>query len=201
MQSQYFDSLFVRAKNGDYDAYWKLYEEFVRRANIVIKSTIKNTSNYVGITEDFCGMIDDLYFKIIKEFVPEKGSFSAFINSVIRKRLIPAVRKEINLKQMYIADINFDDVDINSIEHIADPHQKPISAEIALKEFKLKIASPNTHKTQEERLKDKILLLEFAGFSYIEMTKLLKVPYSSLRRIAEEVRTDKDLKNIKLDIK
>ena len=201
MRSSEIDSLFQRAKQGDKDAYWTLYQEFVRRANIIINATIKATPKFTGFPEDFCDMIDELFFKTIKEYNFRYGPFSKYLNKALQWRLVTLIRKYIAETQIYRVDIAYDDIDAESIEQLADPNQSNMPTELAFDNFKAKIASPNRHKTLEQRQKDKILLLQYAGYSYKEICKYLKIPYSSLRRIVEDMRTDKDIMSIKLDLK
>ena len=201
MHSSDIDSLFQRAKEGDKDAYWTLYQEFVRRANIIAIGTIKSIPNYNGISDDFCDLIDELFFKTYKEYKPDKGSFSVFINSTLQRRLVGAIKKEIAEMKMYLVNIDYDNFDINCIEQLADPDQKPMPAELAIQNFKQKISSPNKHKTLNERIRDKVLLLQFAGYSNNDICNYLKISYSTLRRLQRKIRADKEINNIKLDLK
>lgn len=195
------DAFFHMASYGDKEAYSQLYKEFVKRANTIINSTIKTYSQFKGIAHDFCDVIDDLFFKAINEFGPEKGSFSSFVDYLLSRRLLPLVKKEVSDIQTYIADIDFDDEEVKTIDLLPDPNQSKMADEIAVKNFKQTIASPNSHKTQAQRTRDKVLLLQYAGYKNTEICKILNITYAQLRRISDKAKKDEDISNIKLDLK
>ena len=201
MSKKDIDSFFHMASHGNKEAFNCLYEEFVRLANNVVKGTIKKASNFRGFSGDFCDLIDDLFFLAINKHEPERGSFSAFANWLFDKRLKDAVLKEIVELQTYSKTYESDDEEVDEIEDYADPDSLPFTDQIALDDFKLKIASPNMHKSVPDRRRDKILTLFYAGYKRTEISKILKLPYSFVRHTIDDVLNDKDFNNIKLDLK
>ena len=201
MHSSDLDVFFHLASQGDKDAYGMLYQKFIERANSVIFTTLRGSSNYKSITEDFCVLIDELFFKAINEYAEEKGLFSSFADWILARRLVPQVKKYINDMQTYVTNIDYEDEDIDCIELLADKDHNSMASDIAMNDFKLKIASRNKHRSREERLKDRILLLQYAGYPNTEICKLLNLTYSTLRRLSRDIKTDEDIANIKLDLK
>lgn len=201
MRNDPINAYFHLASHGEKEAYNSLYKEFVNRANKKIKNTTRANSNFLGFSGDFCDLIDELFFKAINEYGPEKGTFHSFVDFLLSRRLVPEVKKKIYLIQSYTMDIDFDDEDVNSIEYIQDPNHTSLTDDIAVLDFKQMIASPNAHKTREKRLRDKVLLLQYGGYKNKEICEILKITYAQLRRVLEKARGDDDLNNIKLDLK
>ena len=196
------DRYFHMATHGDNEAYKLLYKEFVNRANIVIHNTIKTNSKFTGIPADFCDVIDDLFFQAINEFEQEKKSFSAYVDYLFSHRLVGAVKTEIHRIQSYMTDVDYtDDEEVKSIELLSDPTQPSIQNELVLEDFKQTIASPNKHKPKNKRIRDKVLILQYAGFKNNEICKALKITYPQLRRILMKMEKDEEITNIKLDLK
>lgn len=201
MLKKQIDAYFHLASHGDNEAYKLLYKEFVGRANYVIKQTVKNNSQFRGFSGDFSDLIDELFFEAINGFEPEKKTFSAYVDYLFAHRLVGAVKSEIHCIQNYIADIDFEDESIKSIEMLSDPVQPSVQNEIALMNFEATIASPNRHKTKERRLRDKVLTLQYAGYKTKEICDALGLTYSQLRRILNLIKEDDEIINLKLDLK
>ena len=196
------DRYFHMATHGDNEAYKMLYKEFVDRANVVIRNAIRINSKFMGIPNDFCDLIDDLFFEAINQFEQEKKSFSSYVDYLLSHRLGGAVKNEVHNLQSYMADIDFDDnEEVKSIELLPDPIQPSIQNEIAILDFKQAIASPNKHKSNERRLRDKVLVLKYAGLNNNEICKKLNLTYSQVRLILQKAEDDEDLSNIKLELK
>ena len=201
MHKNNIDAFFHLASHGNKEAFNLLYEEFVGRANSVIKSVIKRNSNFKGFPEDFCDLIDELFFKAINEYEPERGRFSSFVNWLFDVRLTTAVLKKIIDIKTYVKTLDNDEDELDEIENFPDLCSLPITNQIALNNFELKISSQNNHKNQYEKRRDKILTLVYAGFTKNEICKKLKISYSSLRRFLDKIKDDEDINNIKLDLK
>ena len=202
MHCQSLDAYFYLATKGDDYAYYKLYEGFVSWCNFAIRSVVQKTSNFQGFSEDFSDIIDNLFFKTIRDHDDEKGSFTFFANYIIKTRLLPKVLDVVALIQNKCSDIDpllnnnhsFEDV-------LPDPNQKSIHHEIAINDFKCKISSPNNHKSKDNRVIDKILLLQYAGFKNAEICSYLNCTYSQLRRYLEKIKNDDVLINFKINLK
>ena len=201
MQKNDIDTFFHMASHGDKEAYKMLYKEFLKRADYVVANTIKNNSNFQGFPRDFGELIDDLFFEAINTFTNEQKTFSSYVDYLLSRRLVYAVKNEIHMIQSYIADIDYDDEDVKTIELLPDPQQPSLQSEIAINDLKLIIASPNKHRTKDRRQRDKILTMKYAGYSNKEICDALKISYSQLRRILVKAEDDEEIANIKLDLK
>lgn len=201
MEKMNMDSLFHMATHGNKEAFNQLYIQFVNRANRLVKSIIRKDTNFKGFSEDFCDFIDDLFFVAINEHIPQQGSFSSFTNFLLNTRLRHVVLKHIIDVKRYTQEISYDDSEDNEIENIADPDQVPFVDQITLDDFGLYIASPSHHKSVYQRRRDKIIALSYAGYKRTEICKIMKLPYTVVRGILEKARDDKELSNIKLDLK
>lgn len=202
MHYQSLDAYFYLATKGDEYAYYKLYEGFVSWCHFAIKSIVEKTSNFQGFPEDFTEIIDNIFFKTLRDHDEEKGSFTFFANYIIKTRLLPKVLDVVALIQNNSSDIDsllnnnhtFEDV-------LADPNQKSIHQEIALNDFKYKISSPSNRKSKDDRVIDKILLLQYAGFKNSEICSHLKCTYAQLRRYIEKIKNNDTLINFKINLK
>ena len=195
------DAYFHLASQGDTEAFEILYKEFVIRAKYTIKTTITTSTNYVNYPVDFSELIDEFFFKALNEFEPERGTFTQFCDYILTRRLFSRVKRKIYENQLLYADVSLENEEVDAVELLSDPNETSIISDIALTKFKYQIASPNIHRTSEQRLRDKILLLQYAGYQITDICKILKIPYSSLRREIEKFRTDEELINLKLDLK
>ena len=195
------DKYFHMASHGDKEAYQLLYKEFVDKANSVVRTTIQNYSKFQGIPEDFCDVIDDLFFEAINEFEQEKKSFSTYVDYLLSHRLVGAVKSEIHRIQTYIADIDYDDSEVKAVELLPDPDHSSMAGELAIMRFKAEIATPSSHKTKEQRLRDRVLTLLYAGYKNKEICDKLNITYAQLRRVLEKIEDDEEINNIKLDLK
>lgn len=190
------------AVRRDKYAYAKLYDGFVSWCYFSIKSIVENSSNFLGFPEDFSDIIDDLFFKSLREYDEERGTYTFFVSYVIKTRLIPKVLDIVVLIQNKCADIDSLLNDNRSFEDVmADPNQKPIHQEIALNDFKYKISSPGNKKSKDNKVIDRILLLQYAGYKNSEICKYLKCTYSQLRRYLEKIKNDDNLNNFKINLK
>jgi len=201
MHTNDLDAFFHMASHGNKEAYNSLYESFVKQANKVVVSTVKRNTNFKGFPGDFCDLIDDLFFKAINEFEPEKGPFSAFANWLFDRRLKNAVLKEIIDIQNFTKTTDYEDSEYNEIENLPDTKSSSITNQITLNNFELHICSPNAHKNNYTRRRDKVLALQYAGYNMNEISKILNLPYPTVRGILEKAREDDDICNIKLDLK
>ena len=201
MHTNDIDAFFHMASHGDKEAYKTLYGLFVERANKLVTATIKRNSNFRGFPGDFCGLIDELFLKAINDYETEKGTFSTFVNWLLDRRLKNAVLQEIIEIQAYTKTIDYEDINYDEIEALPDSESMIITDQIALKDFKLKISTPNVHKTQDERQRDRVLLLNYAGYKIVEISQILNMAYSTVKRILDKAKEDEDLYNIKLDLK
>ena len=202
MHFRNLDAYFHVASHGDPEAYKILYEEFVRKAKYILKTTLKNSYNYPVIPEDFSDYIDSLFFDIINEYDPERGSFSWYVDYVLKVRLDGKVKKAIAENQIDYDIFDLDeDPELDPMELLSDPDQKSIVEDIAISNFKLKLASPKEHRTRKEKLQDKVLLLQYAGCKNAEIARQLNLTINELRGYLKKVKADEKVINLKLELK
>lgn len=202
MHFRNLDAYFHVASHGDPEAYKILYEEFVRKAKYILKTTLKNSYNYPVIPDDFSDYIDSLFFDIINEYDPERGSFSWYVDYVLKVRLDGKVKKAIAENQIDYDIFDLDeDPELDPMELLSDPDQKSIVEDIAISNFKLKLASPKEHRTRKEKLQDKVLLLQYAGCKNAEIARQLNLTINELRGYLKKVKADEKVINLKLELK
>ena len=194
------NAFFHLASQGDQEAYEQLYWLFVRRAKFIIRSTIELSSNFSGNPYDFSDLIDKLFFEAINNYEAERGQFCVYCDYLISKRLANVVKQTLYDDQIYRADMEYSDDD-QFMDRLADPDSNNMLSEIVIDDFKYKIASPNKHKSKERRIRDKVLMLQLAGYSNKEICQKMNMTYSSLRWLVDKARDDEDLINLKLDLK
>lgn len=202
MHFRNLDAYFHVASHGDPEAYKILYEEFVRKAKYILKTTLKNSYNYPVIPEDFSDYIDSLFFDIINEYDPERGSFSWYVDYILKVRLDGKVKKAIAENQIDYDVFDLDeDPELDPMELLSDPDQKSIVEDIAVSNFKLKLASPKEHRSRKEKLQDKVLLLQYAGCKNAEIARQLNLTMNELRGYLKKVKADEKVINLKLELK
>lgn len=201
MQSRCIDAYFYMATKGDKRAYENLYSDFVKRAKKVIRTVCHISTKFSGIPEDFSDLIDKYFFQILNEYDSERGSFSNFVDYILTKRFFYNVQTLFieRMNNSFSLDDEFDGS--KSIELVEDPSQTSIQSDIMLNNFKQRIASSNRYRTQEERTQNKILMLQYAGYSNYEIAKQLKMTIGELRGFLKKIRSDNDIVNLKLELK
>ena len=195
------DAYYHLATQGDSEAYDSLYKEFTSKANNLISSIIKNYSFYAGIPADFSDLIDKIFFRVLREYDMNRSSFSSYVEFVFNTRLANNVTSIIldSMNDFKLLDDMFEEQ--NFIDAAADPNQIPITKDIAIQNFTYKIASPNKSKSKKERIRDKILLLQYKGYTNVEICKVLNITLGQLRGYQKQISKDKDIINFKLEMK
>ena len=201
MHCQNLDAYFHMAAQGNKDAYGVLYEEFRNRAFKIIRIAISQMSNLTGNPADFSEIVDEMFFKIINEYDWERGSFSNYVEYALNHRLIFKVQNELieYANQYAIFAEEFEDNTV--IECLADPNQRTIQSEVAVNNFKAYISSKDRSKTLKDRKRDKILLMQYLGYTYSEICKELKLTIGELRGYIKKIQEDEDIINFKLELK
>ena len=195
------DAYYYLATQGDTEALKVLYKEFLQKAAKLTNTCLKSYPNYSGNTDDFWDFVDKMFFRMLNEFEPEKGQFCTFLEYVISKRIGGQVSSELADNAIKFADLGDDFEGKSGIESVADPNQIPIVSDIAMSNFKYQISSKSRSKTYLERMRDKILLLQYSGYSNLEICEYLKITYGQLRTYLKNIQKDKTIINLKLDLK
>ena len=195
------DAYFHVAAHGNKEAYQKLYAEFKKRAETCIQVTVSQMANFIGNPVDFTDLIDILFFKVINEYDIKRGTFSNYVDYIFSHRLVFKVQEILISYANQIADVDRMLDDSKAIEALSDPNQRTIPDEIAIKDFKARISSPNKNKKFVERITDKVMTLQYMGFTNKEIRQLLKLTNSQLRTHIERIRNDKKVVNFKLEMK
>ena len=195
------DAYFHLASKGNKEAYNTLYQIFTKRAKLIINSKIHSSPNYTGIPEDFTDLIDKYFFQTINEYDVDRGSFSNYVDFVLATRLAPKVESLLIANVNTYASLDDEFGDSNAIECIEDPNELPMSTTIALNSFKQIVASPNFHLSNEERLHQKIMMLQYAGYKDTEIQKYLKLTPGELRGHIKRIQNKGEMLNLKLELK
>ena len=195
------DAYYHMASQGDPDGFEELYKEFTAKASNLIKIHIRSYQIYTRNPEDFSDIVDKIFFRIINEYDPERGSFSSFVEYIFGVRLAGRVKTMI-FELLNLCDGIPQVIDeIVDADAIPDENQTSYQTEIALSSFKLRIATPSSSKTRKERERDRIILLRYAGYNYQEICKIMKIDYNELRYNLELMKNDKEIANLKLELK
>ena len=194
------DACFHLAAHGNKEAYQKLYNEFRRRAELRINIIVSQMTILSGNPIDFSDLIDSLFFKLINEYNYDRGSFSNFMEYTFSHRLTSKVQSVAFAYQNQIAAIGSNN-DFQTIETLADPTQRTIQEEIALKNFKTRISSPNRNKKLVDRTMDKILAMQYAGLSTKEICERLNLSPARYRNYIKKIQDDDRVINFKLEMK
>ena len=194
------DAYFHMATQGDTEAFTTLYNEINEKARKQIR-LIKNSVNFTGNSIDFTELIDRMFFKILNEFDSDRGTFSSFVEFVLSNRFAARVKTVFANNSSTYASLNNAFEDTTPIEALSDPNQVSMRDDIAINQFKYRIASKGRSRSNLQRLRDKIVILQYAGYSNIEICKLLKMSYSQLRTHLIHIKKHEDVINLKLELK
>ena len=198
----YLDAYFHLASKGDKEALNTLYQMFLESAQIEMYTAKKNSSKLLGIPEDFSIFLDDLFFSILNDYDPDRGSFRWYVSYVLEKKFSPKVKQSVvELQRNCVIRDEYPTEVIFGIDDVPDPGQLELSSDLALDNFKCMIASPLKHQTKIERLQSKILLLQYAGYSKKEICDELNITRGILRYQLEQIRDGHTMINLKLDLK
>ena len=202
MQSNDLDAYFHMASEGNSEAYYSLYKEFIKRAKYVVREAIKSVSNQPKFVDDFGELIDGLFFKVINDYDNTRGSFTHFVDYIFEHRLTNIVQKEVIANNQLYANVEYDDEqEVKTTELFKDPNQLSMVSDIAINGFIYEIASPNKHKSNARRLRDKILMLQYAGYSNAKICEILKISMFALNREKEKIMNDQDIMDLKINLK
>ena len=197
----YLDAYFRLASRGDKDALKTLYTLFQESALIEMHSAKKNFSNFAEIPEDFCILVDDLFFSILNDYDPDRGSFRWYVSYVLEKKISLKVKQSVTSTQRHIKIIREEPEIVFGLEDTPDPSILDLSSDVAIDNFKCKIASPLKHQTKPERIQQKILLLKYAGYSLKEICRELNISRSTLEHQLKIIKRDDVIVNLKLEMK
>ena len=196
------DAYFRLASRGHKEALSVLYKMFKESAKIEMLAARKNISNFAGFPEDFHDLLDNLFFGILNDYDPDRGSFTWYMSFILEKKLSPKVKKAIIETQHFkMSDELLEDEDFNVLDNIPDPNQLEVSSDLAINNFKYSISTPKRNLNQTERLQQKILLLQYAGYSNREICEKLKLTKAVLRYQIALIKQQDTMLNLKLDLK
>lgn len=194
------DAFFHVASQGSHEAYELLYNEYLYRAKIKINLISDNRLKFTGFNEDFHQVLDEIFLNILNDYDSTKGSFTYFVDYVLNLRLPPKVISELQRRSRNYQVKNEDGEDMD-IEDFADPYQSPITTEVAMENFKLRVSSSNKHESNKTRIVNKVIMLKYVGFNNREICECLKITDAHLRKYLEIAKKSKDNEEFKLDLK
>ena len=197
----YLDAYFRLAARGDKQAFLKMYRLFHESANIEMHAAKKIVSNFHGFPEDFTDFVDKLFYSILQDYDPDRGSFRWYTSYILEKKLAPVVKKAIiETVRQYSPSVSAPEI-IYGIEDVPDPDQISNSTNLAMSKFTYKICSPSAELSKEDKLRQNIMLLQYAGYSAGEICDELKISRSTLRYQQKKIEEDDVMLNLKLELK
>ena len=201
MHYRNLDAYYYMASKGNKEAYYELYKEFRKRANSLIRITLNQMSNYTEIPVDFSDFIDTQFFRAINEYEVEKGNFTYYVDYILKLR-IPSKIKSIVVEYANLyAQVEAKSADTRVIELMADPNQQSLQSEVARDRFKASITSPLKNMSNVDRLRNRIMLLQYAEYSNKEICEQLHLTVGELRGHLEKIKKDKRVVKLKLEMK
>ena len=195
------DAYFYMAAKGDKESLELLYSAFRKRADNFIRISMSKIVNLYKNPEEFTDFIDHLFFRAIKEYDHDRGSFLNYVDYVFKMRLCTKVQTEAIIYADTYTDIQNDIVEEMTIEQMPDPSQHTMQHDIACHNFKSYISSIKRYYNKDQRMQHKILMLQFAGFSNSEICRELKITQGILRGHLERIKKDQHIVNFKLEMK
>lgn len=201
MQFSKLDAYFHLSAHGDKKTFVLLYKSFASRCEKFVRHIVRQIVNLPGIPVDFAEMIDDLFFKIINEYDFSRGSFSYYVEYVLNIRFSVKLQRVVISVQNSLAFEFFDEKELPLVESTADPNQMPIVSDIAIDNFRAYIASPKRFKRKEDKIKNDVILLLYAGLSNLEICKKLDLTRGEFRGYMKRINEDQSIENLKLDLK
>lgn len=196
------EALFYMASKGDKEAFILLHEEYVKKALLIIQDATHNMSKSLEIRVDFDDLIEDSFIKINNDYDAHRGSYTWFMRRFLSYKILDRI-KNANTSGNFEVD-SLDDVDETGkshVESLEDVEQLPMGTQIAMSNFKYQISSPKARQTRNEKARQRILLLRYAGFSDREICKELKMTLGVFRGLIRKMEEDEELLNFKLDLK
>ena len=201
MHCSNLDAYFYMAAQGDKEANQLLYLEFKKRAETVVQITMSKIQNFTVNPVDFSDYIDYLFFRSIREYEMERGSFSNYVDYVLKMRLSAKVQSDvIGYANHYILNDNWFN-DRTTLESMSDPDQPTLGNEVAVENFKQSISSPGRYLSNTDRLRNKIIMMQYVGYSNTEICKELHITQGTLRGHLEKIKKDERVINFKLEMK
>ena len=194
------DAYYHIATQGDSEAFNVLYKEFHNKAKNLV-NLIKNTGNYSGNPGDFDDLIDKTFYRILNEYNPERGTFSAYVEYVLGNRFSINAKSIFITNQATFAPLEEIVEDSTPLESFPDPNQIPMSDDIAINQFKLRISSKGKSRSFSDRIRDRIVILQYAGYKNTEICEILNITYSQLRTHLTYIKNHEDVVNLKLELK
>ena len=201
MHYKNLDAYYYMASQGDKEAYYELYRAFKKKAHALIRITLNQMSNFTENPVDFSDYIDTLFFRAINEYGKEKGSFTYYIDYILKVRIPGKIQAELVDYANLYAQYEFSSDEAKAIELMADPSQQSMQSEVARSRFKASISSSMRKMSNVEKLRNRILLLQYAGYNNREISRQLNIPLGELRGHLDKIKKDRRVVNLKLEMK
>lgn len=196
------DAFFYVASEGDHVALLDLRNTFKKKAKNSCVGILRKLGKYRGISIDIEEILDDLFLKIINEFDADKGLFSLYCNLIIERKFSNFI---FNAQNKIVANTySLDDTNESGVTYldiIENEDIIPFGNDIAISDFKYEISSPRKHETLDDKVKKRILVLKYAGYNDVEISKILNLSISKFRRFVRESDSLEFLSNFKLELK
>lgn len=196
------DALFLLATQGNKIAFNRLYEEYIRQARIITVGILRNLPKKINVE---IGQIEvqlyELFIKMLINFDFGRGTFSAYMRFNLQKKINHEIKKEIAelSKILYSLDEIVEDIG-PKVELLTYPDDKTIEQQIAEKDFKFYMASPNKSK-DKNNLNKEVTRMLYLGYKKEEIAEKLKTTVGKVRYAQEKSKDEKEISNFNLEMK
>lgn len=193
------DTLFYQASLGDEQALKMLLNKFlIIGNNVVYKNGPIVTKNYASFRET----IYECFMICLKSYNLSDSKFITYSKLVLERYinlLVQDIKKEIALGVISLDDCL--DGERPLIETIEDKTVVAIPDAYSVDQFKLRMSSPLYKNNKNVNLRAKINQLLVLGYKREEICKILKISVGILRYNIRLNKQDKELANLKLELK
>ena len=202
MHFSYLDAYYHLATLGDKGAFDLLYKGVTLRAQTQVEAAGFKLSKHMEISANFEDYVDGLFFKMLNTYEQERGAFTAYVEYVLKTRLLNEVKRLYSIWKADYIDTNFDEAEhAVAGENEFNMQEDSIRRQIEVGNFKLRIASGNQNATTKKKKYNKLILMMYAGYDPMEIQKKLNLTKSQYRSMVQKVRKDDDVLNLKFELK
>mgnify|MGYP003294035038 CR=1 FL=1 len=197
--SNEFDTLFYQASLGDEKSLNLLLQKFISEGKkLIYKRGEKLNENY----EFFYEIITESFMVCLNTFDINNARFQTYATVVLERRINNAINELRRQRKEQPVSLDSNDSDNRPmLEYIEDKTIVPIPNEYSIKTFKIKMSSPLYKGSKNMCLRLKINKMLLAGYSREEICKTLKISLGTLRYNIKLNNDDKELSNLKLELK
>ena len=201
MHFSYLDAYYYLATLGDKGAFDLLYKGVILRATTQVEAAGFKLQKHAEISANFEEFVDSLFFKMINTYEMERGAFSAYVEYVLKTRLVNEIKRLYSIWNADNLDTDFDEAE-HGIAGLNEYDQDScIRRQIEVNNFKYRIASGNQNATRSKQKHNKMILMMYAGYDAKEIQKRFHITKSQYRTLIAKIKKDEDILNLKFELK